>query len=219
MSAKLCRDLSNEVTQDVSRSLRQSIRARYDGSDGVGENKEENNQWDSVAKPLRNLLREKQRVALVDYLVTHLTIPYAILEWPHPVLKLGDSGRAIKELKQKLNATGIEPSLKVDDSFDDKTHDAVISFQQANGIQPADGVVGQATWSLLDTVRRTMRDTNDLYSHFLIDVEMNPCMMTSRIKQALQLNSAVRPKVFDEFRGKCSNQCGHRQSMAGLETE
>jgi hypothetical protein len=29
------------------------------------------------------------------------------------------------------------------------------------------------------------KDSNDLYAHFLIDVEMSPCMMTSRIKQAI----------------------------------
>ena len=29
------------------------------------------------------------------------------------------------------------------------------------------------------------QDANRLYSHFLIDVEMAPCMMTSRIKQAI----------------------------------
>jgi Tc toxin complex TcA C-terminal TcB-binding domain/Neuraminidase-like domain/Salmonella virulence plasmid 28.1kDa A protein len=32
--------------------------------------------------------------------------------------------------------------------------------------------------------KQQMRDSNDLYSYFLIDVEMSPCAMTSRIKQA-----------------------------------
>ena len=32
--------------------------------------------------------------------------------------------------------------------------------------------------------RRSLRDANDLYAYFLLDVEMAPCMMTSRIKQA-----------------------------------
>lgn len=30
-----------------------------------------------------------------------------------------------------------------------------------------------------------VRDANDLYGHYLIDPQMNPCMMTSRIKQAI----------------------------------
>jgi peptidoglycan hydrolase-like protein with peptidoglycan-binding domain len=189
MSAKLCRDLSDaDVTQDVSRNVRQSIRARYDSSRSA-ENTEENEQWFSVAKPLRDGLREKQRTALVDYLVTHMVIPYAILEWPHPILEIDVSSRAVKELKQKLNATGIvkapKAPLVVNNSFDRDTHDAVVSFQEANNIEPADGVVGPETWSKLDTVRRAMRDRNDLYSHFVIDVEMNSCMVTSRIKQAV----------------------------------
>ena len=32
---------------------------------------------------------------------------------------------------------------------------------------------------------RSVRDANDLCAHFLIDVEIDPCMMTSRIKQAI----------------------------------
>jgi hypothetical protein len=32
---------------------------------------------------------------------------------------------------------------------------------------------------------RNWKDANDLYSYFLIDVEMSPCQMTSRIKQAM----------------------------------
>lgn len=32
---------------------------------------------------------------------------------------------------------------------------------------------------------KTFYDANELFSHFLIDVEMSPCMMTSRIKQAI----------------------------------
>ena len=36
---------------------------------------------------------------------------------------------------------------------------------------------------------RNWKDANDLYSYFLIDVEMSPCQMTSRIKQA---NSSVQ---------------------------
>src|SRR5262249_36317172 len=30
-----------------------------------------------------------------------------------------------------------------------------------------------------------IRDSNDLYEYFLIDVNMDPCMMTSRVKQAI----------------------------------
>jgi hypothetical protein len=97
MSVDTCRDLSNpEVTEETARSVRQAVRAKYDEA-----------QWLQVAQPLRDVLREKQRAALVAYLVTH---PDASHRW---------------------------------------------------------------------------RDVNDVYSHFLIDVEMGPCQMTSRIKQAI----------------------------------
>ncbi|MFL5694644.1 MAG: neuraminidase-like domain-containing protein, partial [Ktedonobacteraceae bacterium] len=87
-----------DVTSEVSRRIKQSVKAKYD-----------DDQWLAVAKPLRDILREKQRSSLVSYLVAH---PY---------------------------------SSKGQD------------------------------W----------RDSNGLYEHFLIDVETDPCMITSRIKQAI----------------------------------
>ncbi len=79
------------VTTELARGVKQAARSKYDAR-----------QWSDIAKPLRDTLRKKQRLALVDYLV---------------------------------------------------------------------GMTGQ--------------DTNQLYGHYLIDVEMDPCMMTSRIKQAI----------------------------------
>ncbi len=81
-----------DVTSEVARSVKQTTKAKYEDAE-----------WLKVAKPLSDVLREKQRAALVAYLV------------------------------QKMQ------------------------FQDANG----------------------------LFAHYLIDVEMNPCMMTSRIKQAI----------------------------------
>jgi hypothetical protein len=79
-----------------ARNIKQAVKAKYDDT-----------KWLTVAKPLRDNLREKQRSALVSYLIAH----YA---------------------------------------FRDKT----------------------------------FKDSNDLYAHFLIDPEMDPCMMTSRLKLA-----------------------------------
>jgi Tc toxin complex TcA C-terminal TcB-binding domain/Neuraminidase-like domain len=57
--------------------------------------------------------------------------------------------------------------------------------------------------------KQQLRDSNDLYSQYLIDVEMSPCSMTSRIKQAaasvqlfvqrclLNLEPAVPPSAID----------------------
>ncbi|MBS3772449.1 MAG: hypothetical protein KGY69_19515, partial [Bacteroidales bacterium] len=85
-----------EKAYQTARSIKQSAKAKYD-----------NERWLEVAKPLRDDLREKQRSALVSYLIAHYVY--------------GD---------------------------------------------------------------RTFRNSNDLYAHFLIDPEMDPCMMTSRLKLA-----------------------------------
>ena len=106
MSPELCGTLSSPAwcdalvdsgpCREAARGVRQVVRARYDEE-----------RWLEVAQPLRDVLREEQRAALVDYLLAH----------------------------------------------------------------PGDGHM----W----------RDTNDVYAYFLIDVEMSPCQMTSRIKQAI----------------------------------
>ena len=88
-------DVGPDAEFAAAQAIRQATRAKYDDA-----------QWLKIAKPLRDVLREKQRAALVDYLISH--------------------------------------SLELD-----------------------------------------QQDTNGLYAHFLIDVEMSPCMMTSRIKQAI----------------------------------
>ena len=89
-------DEALENAYQTARTIKQTAKAKYD-----------NPRWLEVAKPLRDDLREKQRAAVVSYLITHYT-------------------------------------------FQDKT----------------------------------FKDSNDLYAHFLIDPEMNPCMMTSRLKLA-----------------------------------
>jgi len=81
------------VDYKASRAAVQSAKSRYDLVT-----------WNSVARPLRNLLRERQRAALVTYLLANSTL-----------------------------------------------------------------------W----------RDANDLFAYFLIDIEMGPCQLTSRIKQAI----------------------------------
>ncbi len=89
-----------EEELENARSIKNMVKAKYDDK-----------QWLTVAKPLKDPLREKQRAALVAYLITH----------------------------------------------------------------PAKDPVKGQLW----------RDVNELYEYFLIDVEMTPCMMTTRIKQAI----------------------------------
>ena len=82
----------NRPDEPQAQSVKNAVKAKYDDE-----------QWMKVAKPLKDLLREKQRAALVSYLLA------------------------------KLN----------------------------------------------------LRHPNDLFARFLIDVEMSPCQMTTRIKQAI----------------------------------
>ncbi len=99
VSADRCRDWARaEVSADDARAVRNAVKAKYSETE-----------WLGVAKPLRDVLREKQRSSLVAYLIAR----------PDPALG------------------------------------------------------------------RTWQDVDGLYAHFLIDVQMAPCMVTSRIKQAL----------------------------------
>ena len=92
--------LYSSVLLEDTRRIRNAVKARYDDAS-----------WQKIAKPLQDVLREKQRQALVDYLLAH----------PEP------SG----------------------------------------------------------SNKKIWRNERDLYAHLLIDVEMQPCMMTTRIRQAI----------------------------------
>ena len=63
-----------------------------------------------------------------------------------PMLRQGDSGAAVTELQQLLNAKGI--NIAVDGIFGDATRAAVVQFQQQNGLV-VDGIVGPQTWQAL----------------------------------------------------------------------
>ncbi len=63
-----------------------------------------------------------------------------------PMLRQGDSGAAVTELQQLLNAKGI--NIAVDGIFGDATRAAVVKFQQQNRIS-VDGIVGTQTWQAL----------------------------------------------------------------------
>jgi peptidoglycan hydrolase-like protein with peptidoglycan-binding domain len=65
-----------------------------------------------------------------------------------PVLKLGSTDPAVKDLQEALKALGHDPG-PADGVFGTKTEDAVKAFQQAREI-PVDGVVGRVTWINID---------------------------------------------------------------------
>ncbi|MEM9926303.1 MAG: peptidoglycan-binding domain-containing protein [Cyanobacteria bacterium P01_D01_bin.50] len=68
-----------------------------------------------------------------------------------PILRPGMRGSQVVKLQEKLSRLGF---LKgVDGDFGPVTTEAVKAFQKRNGLEP-DGIVGGATWNLLDKRRR-----------------------------------------------------------------
>jgi hypothetical protein len=70
---------------------------------------------------------------------------------PVPVLRLGASGPAVKELQNQLNELG--ESLLASGQYGPRTAEAVRRFQVAKGIQPASGIVDAATRKVLDELK------------------------------------------------------------------
>ncbi|WP_322745403.1 peptidoglycan-binding protein [Plectonema radiosum] len=68
-----------------------------------------------------------------------------------PILRPGMRGSQVVELQQKLSKLGFLKSI--DGDFGPVTTEAVKAFQKRNGLEP-DGVVGGATWQLLDRGKR-----------------------------------------------------------------
>ena len=159
------------IAAAIARAIKQAARAKF----------ADRQQWLSAARPIRDELRIEQRDSLVGHLLHTTRVIIPPFETPQPTLQQDPEYRlAVEELQLKLNAAGANPPLKVDGIFGRKTEDAVIAFQEANNLT-SDGIVGAGTWAALDEVRQPLRGPNDLYAHFLIDVEMEPCMLTSRI--------------------------------------
>jgi hypothetical protein len=114
-----------------------------------------------------NLLRVQNCLAAMNRLGVNAAtaIGWAIPEPTQPVAEsLKQTVKARYDLKQWQEV--IRP---LQDVFREQKRDALAGYLIANAQQS----LGQY-WAIMD----------DLYSHFLIDVEMSSCMLTSRIKQA-----------------------------------
>ncbi|HBZ29535.1 MAG TPA: hypothetical protein DEO56_02920, partial [Nitrosomonas nitrosa] len=183
ITAQEARRWATPVVDDgIARAVKQAVRAKYP----------DQQQWLAIAKPIRDELREQQRAALVGYLVHEIRIQIPRLRVSNQPLAFLPpnllSGPAVKELQLKLNifiSGTLSPPLRVTSFFDAFTDVALRSFQAANGL-PVNGITTEATWAALDRVRQRLKGPEDLYAHFLIDVEMSSCMLTSRIVQATQ---------------------------------
>ena len=67
-----------------------------------------------------------------------------------PVLKRGSKGDAVRRLQDLLRNPGDYDPGAVDGIFGSRTETAVKEFQTNNGLA-ADGVVGPASWAVLNT--------------------------------------------------------------------
>ncbi|MBE9128304.1 MULTISPECIES: neuraminidase-like domain-containing protein [unclassified Coleofasciculus] len=93
-----------------------------------------------------------------------------IFKWLTPDL----TAKAARSIRLAVQAKyGFDQWLKVASSLRDK-----LRLQQRNAL--VSYLVGGNAQT-----NAKFKDTNDLFAHYLIDVEMAPCMLTSRIKQAI----------------------------------
>lgn len=77
---------------------------------------------------------------------------------PQPAYRLGDSGPAVAEIRQRLVQVGLlEPGAADPAVFDEAVDRAVRAFQQERGVS-ADGIVGPVTYRLLDEARWSLGD-------------------------------------------------------------
>jgi N-acetylmuramoyl-L-alanine amidase len=83
--------------------------------------------------------------------------------YPAIVLRRGDSGPAVADVCERLRATGDLPASAAsagplrDATYDARVEEAVKSFQQQRGLM-VDGVVGPATYAVLDGARWALGD-------------------------------------------------------------
>lgn len=108
------------------------------------------------ARPLRRLLVSLAAVAAVlapTTAVTQLALAPSALAYKtcahgsHVTVRLGSTGASVREVQCILNVTR-GAGLAEDSNFGQRTHNAVVAFQTAYGLQ-RDGVVGAQTWAKL----------------------------------------------------------------------
>src|SRR5664279_5089061 len=89
------------------------------------------------------------------------------VNWSQPSLSFDDATKIKQTLKSKYtDSDWLEVTQPLQNKLRESKRDALVTYILANP--------GTNTW----------KDVNDLYSYFLIDVEMSACQPTSRIVQA-----------------------------------
>lgn len=72
---------------------------------------------------------------------------------PRPALRLDDSGEAVENLQRQLQAAGFYDG-EITGQFDLDTEAAVLALQEQEGL-PADGIMGQDSWTRLEAQQPT----------------------------------------------------------------
>ncbi|HET8600885.1 MAG TPA: N-acetylmuramoyl-L-alanine amidase [Segeticoccus sp.] len=78
-------------------------------------------------------------------------------ERPFASYDLGAEGPGVEAIRERLQTTGDLPAGSVDRPYDEEVADAVRAFQQRRGLN-VDGIVGPATWVVLDGSRWHLGD-------------------------------------------------------------
>jgi peptidoglycan hydrolase-like protein with peptidoglycan-binding domain len=135
-----------------------------------------------------------------------------------PVLRLGSSGDAVRQLQSALQGLGEHPGA-IDGQFGSRTEAAVKAFQRAHGIA-VDGVVGDITWLNIDEadnsnptirsgstgnpVRRAQKrltlggyDTNGVDGIFAVDTEA--AVRRFQGDRGLTVDGVVGPRTWAEI--------------------
>ncbi len=103
---------------------------------------------------------ERTRLAVTDFqtknglaadgIVGNNTWRTLLMLPPFPTLREGSYGNYVRYLQWKLTSK-LYPLGNADGIFGNNTRQAVVEFQQENGLT-ADGIVGPATWSVVSVI-------------------------------------------------------------------
>lgn len=125
----------------------------------------------------RALLRLQSAFAMMERLGASAE---QCISWTQASLSSNDA-LALKRLVRAMydDTQWLEIAKGLQDPLREKKRAALVAYLVArNDLQGADRLYPGIP-------KKCLRDATDLYEHFLIDVEMSPCMMTTRIKQAI----------------------------------
>lgn len=114
------------------------------------------------------------------------------------ILELTTDGPLVKYLQLKLIALHYE--LSISSNFDTATYNAVINYQQKNGLLP-DGKVGGKTWTKLYLDTEHPRDISSRIERHNDIMTLHPTVREAVVKVFVQLRAEGIPfRVFEAYR-------------------